>query len=119
MNRDRKPPIGLIGCPWVSRPQVKRSDAKTLADLALKTLETKLKYPKTCTVRDGPNWRGIVYAGRRTRRQVAKTKVDVTVIPDRNGPGGHDAATIEGTTDQVVDTIFGLIEGVSPESSSL
>ena len=69
-NTDTNPPPTLGRVLWASRPQRKRSDARTLAELAIALCEAA--QPKARAVKDGNGWRGIVYAGRRTRRETAK-----------------------------------------------
>ena len=73
MNRDAAPPAELGRALWVSKPQRRRVDAKTLAGLAVYVGDfAAVACPKIKAVRNGQNWRGVVYAGRRSRREVAK-----------------------------------------------
>ena len=73
MNRDTTPPAELGRALWVSKPQRRRVDAKTLAGLAIYVGDfAAVACPKIKAVRNGQNWRGVVYAGRRSRREVAK-----------------------------------------------
>jgi len=75
MNRDAAPPADLGGVLWVSKPQKRRIDAKTLAGLAVGVGDfIAVACPKVKVVRDGLNWRGVVYAGRRSRREMAKAE---------------------------------------------
>ena len=71
MAQDRTPPDYLADNLWVSKPQTKRSTARQLAALAVKF--TDCGCPKFGVALDSPgHWRGLVWAGRRSRREVAK-----------------------------------------------
>jgi len=72
MATDPQPPDYLGDNLWVSKPQPSRSRARQLAQLAIATV--KAEHPKATAHRIGftNEWRGVVYAGRRSRREVAK-----------------------------------------------
>ena len=76
MAEDKTPPDYLSGNLWTSKPQPNRKRAKELAELAIGTIGCEVAaYPKAGTVIAGPGlWRGVVYAGRRSRREVAKER---------------------------------------------
>ena len=72
MNEDRAMARGA-GVLWVSKPQPGVKRARQLAELAIGTIGREVaEFPKTQIMRDGANWRGVVYAGRRSRREAAK-----------------------------------------------
>ena len=71
MQQDTQPPDYLSGNLWVSRPMVKRSTARGIAALAVRGVDAAC--PKFGAVRaEGGQWRGVVWAGRRSRREAAK-----------------------------------------------
>ena len=83
MAQDKTPPEMLTfnrsphytedDCLWVSKPHPSRTMARQLAELAIGTIGREVAaYPKAIAVKDGAFWRGVVYAGRRTRREAAK-----------------------------------------------
>lgn len=67
VNRDARPPQPFGRWLWCSRRMVKRCDARKLAALASK--RCRAACPKFKAVRDGAFWRGVVYAGRRSKRE--------------------------------------------------
>jgi hypothetical protein len=72
LNTDPNPPAALGRVLWCSRPQAKRTNARTLAAMAAKHMRSRASYPKAKATRletESGQWRGIVYAGRRTRRE--------------------------------------------------
>lgn len=72
LNTDPSPPAALGRVLWCSRPQRRRSNARQLAGLAVQHCADRAAWPKCRAVRDGTGWRGVVYAGRRTRREREK-----------------------------------------------
>ena len=78
MNEDKTVPTGHAGgyenVLWVSKPQPSSRRARQLAELAIGTIGREVaEYPKVSVYLAGPSlWRGVVYAGRRSRREVAK-----------------------------------------------
>jgi hypothetical protein len=73
MNEDRNPPVGIgdyVKPLWVSKPQPTRRRARQLAELAVHAVEAA--YPKAIAVSSAGAYRGVVYAGRRSRREAAK-----------------------------------------------
>lgn len=77
MNEDHNPPVDFTRFLWVSRPQPSKRRAKQLAELAVSGYYpgdwTGNKVRKARVEMDCyDQWRGVVYAGRRSRREVAK-----------------------------------------------
>lgn len=75
MNEEKVRWPELANYLWVSRPQQRRSDARKLAELAIRLVADKAETPRAAVVKAGLCWRGVVYAGRRSRREVAKAGV--------------------------------------------
>lgn len=73
MSQDKTPNI-TGSYLWVSKPQPSARRAKQLAELAIGTIGREVAaYPKATAISDGGSWyRGVVYAGRRSRREAAK-----------------------------------------------
>ena len=78
MNEDKTPLPAFAEFLWVSKPQSGRSRARQLAQLAIGTIGREVaEYPKVkvSTVYGGGTFYvGVVYAGRRTRREAAKER---------------------------------------------
>ena len=73
MATDPQPPPAYAGFLWVSKVQPSAKRAKQLAELALGSQHfPTMGIPKAKSVKCGWDWRGVVYAGRRSRREVAK-----------------------------------------------
>ena len=75
MNEEKVRWPELAAYLWVSRPQQRRGDARKLAELAVRLVADRSespKVPRAAVVKAGLCWRGVVYAGRRSRREAAK-----------------------------------------------
>jgi hypothetical protein len=74
MAEDKTPPSAFAKFLWVSKPEPSRKRARQLAELAIGTIGREAaELPKAGALKIGTeNWRGVVYAGRRSRREVAK-----------------------------------------------
>ena len=75
VKREDKTPPALWANPpylWASKTQRRRSDARKLAELAVGLCVGKATILRTDVQWDGVGYRGVVYAGRRSRREVAK-----------------------------------------------
>ena len=72
MNTDPNPPPAFAGFLWVSKPQSKRNWERELAAKAVGERVEEAGRLKFKAVKCGWDWRGVVYAGRRSRREAAK-----------------------------------------------
>jgi hypothetical protein len=72
MNTDLNPPEQFKGYLWCSKPQSRRSNATYLAKNAVSRVRNDAVFPKTKAIKDGKFWRGVVYSGHRSHRQVEK-----------------------------------------------